>query len=102
MNFITLKGKKYLIREIVHKNGTTKFEIMPFDEGEYKKVTDEIADRLENSINRKRVIQEALTSLSWEGIIKIRNELRKKKVKIKQRRGCYELDIGKLPLYING
>ena len=94
MKIFIIDGKKYIHKRISHYKGTDKFELIPFNEKEYDKVVDEIANTVKKAVNPVEAVKQALGNLEYEEVLAIRKKLRQK-TKFKATQGCYEITIGK-------
>ena len=94
MKFMIIKGKKYILKRLIHNKGTDKFYLTPFNEEEYNKIVSEIVSKIKHLVNPEKVLQQALSSLEYEEILRINNSL-KHGAKSKASEGCYQILIGK-------
>ena len=84
MKTMMVKGKKYILKNIVHDRGDDTFELIPFNESEYNKIIGDIV----------KAVKQALTNLEFDEVLEIHKALYKKKQKPKSVKGCYEIIIG--------
>jgi len=102
MKFFYVKGKKYILNETNEgKNHEMRLELIPFDQTEYDKLTDDIIDAMSKAVNKRILIQEALSGLPYHEIKKMHKNI-SKGVKAKASRGCYKVSVGKTELYLVG
>ena len=93
VKIFTVKGKKYILNEVKHKNGETELKLVPFDEKIYKSLISKIIKPLSKALDKKQFLKEVLSDLEYEHLLKIQTQL-KKTIKPKARRGCYYLEVG--------
>lgn len=101
MRFFLIKGKKYILNELTHRNGTDKFELIPYDEKKYNEDIDFIIKKTRSKVNKDKILKNALMMLGYTEISKLKKAL-EHKVKITERNGCYEIGVGKQRIYVNG
>jgi len=82
--YVVTKVKNKKIGDIVHTDYVQFGEI---DAKEYKKKLEFIYDKLEKSIDKRRILEEVFKDFSYADTIKIYNSL-KKKAKVKTQDGC--------------
>ena len=104
--FIEVDGKTYVMDKVKTQNvGRVKKEetvltFKKFDIKEYESIINEAAEKIAKKTDVKEIIKQALYELPAEIIEKISNEMKKVKPKIRNRKGCAYLTIGKNKLYI--
>lgn len=102
MKFFYVKGKKYILDETKEgKNHEMRLELIPFDQTEYDKLADDIIEAMAKAVNKRTLIQEALSSMPYHEIKKMHRALQKG-VKAKSSRGCYKVSVGNTELYLVG
>lgn len=95
MKTMTIEGKKYIVKNIIHKKGDDTLELLPYDKGEYDKVVGEIVEAVKKTVDPEEAVKQALANLEYDEILEIHNALYKKKQKPKSRKGCYEITVGR-------
>ena len=81
------------VKRMDHKNGETKMFLEPFNEDEYNKIVNEIAQAVKKSLNPEDIVKAGLSLLDFDEVRKI-HRLIKDKARIKGRKGCYEISVG--------
>ena len=94
MKTMMVKGKKYILKNIVHDRGDDTFELIPFNESEYNKIIGDIVKAVKHTVNPDEAVKQALTNLEFDEVLEIHKALYKKKQKPKSVKGCYEIIIG--------
>ena len=85
-------GKEYVVD---HEADGGKIVFREVDYKKHKERVEKIADRILEKTDHKKWIMQSLLGLELEAIRGIEKELKKKRVRIKDTDGCYEIKIGK-------
>jgi hypothetical protein len=102
MKFFYVKGKKYLLNDTKEgKNHEMKLELVPFNQDEYEELVDDIVDAMEKAVDKRILIQEALSGMPYNEIKRMHKSI-SKGVKAKASRGCYKVSVGKTELFLVG
>jgi hypothetical protein len=100
MKIFTIDRKKYVLQKIVHKNGEFEFKLIPYGK-EYKATISEIVEKIKKCVDTEKILEQALSNLVYDEVVKIRDLLRKGTMP-KAKKGCYEIGIGKESIPIVG
>ena len=95
MRILTYGKQKYIVKQIKHKRDDTKFILEKYDETQYNKICEEIAEAVRATVDPKEAVKQALYQLEWNQVMSIHKSLYKKKKKAHARKGCYEIVVGK-------
>lgn len=95
-NIIEIDGKKYVsVSADTDRKGNATLVFREFDETKFEKDLEEIAKKISIKVDAKEIVKQALRAIPLNDFEKIQKELRKSKPKIKSKKGCYYLKIGK-------
>lgn len=93
MKFARIGKKKFIVAKTTDYKGVLSADLIPYDEGEYDKIVNEIVERIQNTVDAKTILKQALTNLDWNDVKRIQSALRHKG-KVRMRRGCLEIAVG--------
>ena len=89
-----VNGKKYLLKDMKHRNGDDKLELIPFNEEEYNLLLDNLIDKIEGVIDKRQWLKQVFSKMPLNRLEQMKKDL-EKGAKPKTRKGCYELEVGK-------
>jgi len=95
IEFVVIKGRKYLVQKQTLQKGNHVTTLVEYDKEKYDELVNSLIDRLEKSINKRDLLRMALGRVEVSELEKIEKALRVKKAKPKSKLGCYELEIGR-------
>ena len=93
MKIFKIKGKEYILDTLRHRKGNDTLTLTLLDKNK-KLIIDEVAKRASEVISKKKLMEQILSTMPFEEVLKIHKDLTKKKKKPKAKEGCYEVRIG--------
>jgi len=93
MKIFNIKGKKYVLKKIIAKDGNYDFKLIPYEKDKFDRKIEYVSKQLAKAINKKTLIKQVLSNLEFSEIEKMEKSLRKG-LKPKAKEGCYEIELG--------
>ena len=106
LKFLEIDGETYVkdVGKVKNAGQKNKAEVMivfrKYDAKKYEKLVDGLAEKISKKTNVKEIIRQALFSVPLQDIIKIGEEMKKRKPKIRNNKGCFSMSVGKVKIPI--